>query len=77
MRKRSVKLKGHATSVSVEDQFWAELKRIAGEAGLSIGALVERIDAERGGANLSSALRLAVLSHLQSKVARTSPASEP
>jgi predicted DNA-binding ribbon-helix-helix protein len=61
MRKRSVNLKGHATSVSLEDEYWSELKRMAAAAGLSTNALVEAIDAERQGANLSSALRLAVL----------------
>ena len=65
MRKRSVNLQGHATSVSLEDQFWAELKRMAAEAGISIGALVERIDRERDGSNLSSALRLSVLADLK------------
>ena len=65
MKKRSVMLGGHATSVSLEDAFWAELKRMAAEAGLSVAALIGRIDRERGGANLSSALRLAVLADLK------------
>jgi predicted DNA-binding ribbon-helix-helix protein len=68
-RKRSVVLQGHATSVSLEDDFWAELRRMAEESGLSLGALIARIDAERGGANLSSALRLAVLADLRRKAA--------
>ena len=70
MRKRSVTLQGHATSVSVEDEYWTELKRLASEAELSIGALIERIDRERGRVNLSSALRLAVLADLKAKLAR-------
>jgi len=65
IRKRSVTLKGHATSVSLEDEYWAELKRLAEADGLSLGALVERIDGKRGTANLSSALRLAVLADLK------------
>ena len=69
MRKRSVTLKGHATSVSVEDEYWAELKRMAEEAGISLGALIERIDGERSVANLSSALRLAVLDDLKAALA--------
>jgi predicted DNA-binding ribbon-helix-helix protein len=68
-RKRSLVLQGHATSVSLEDDFWAELRRMAEESGLSLGALIARIDAERGGANLSSALRLAVLADLRRKAA--------
>jgi predicted DNA-binding ribbon-helix-helix protein len=67
MRKRSLKLQGHPTSVSLEDEFWAEVKRMAAEAGLGVGALVERIDAERRAPNLSSALRLAVLDDLKAK----------
>ena len=69
MKKRSVLLGGHATSVSVEDAYWTELKRMAVEAGISVAALIERIDRERGAANLSSALRLAVLADLKRQVA--------
>jgi predicted DNA-binding ribbon-helix-helix protein len=67
MRKRSVTINGHATSVSLEDAFWSELLRMAKEAGLSVGALVERIDAQRSVPNLSSALRLAVLDDLKAR----------
>ena len=73
MRKRSVVLQGHPTSVSLEDEFWTELKRMARQAGISLGALIERIDGERSSANLSSALRLAVLADLK---AAASAASE-
>lgn len=72
IRKRSVSLKGHATSVSLEDEYWAELKRMADEAAVPLGTLIERIDAARGAANLSSALRLAILSDLKAKPGRSS-----
>ena len=65
IRKRSVKLQRHATSVSLEDEYWGELKRMADAADLSLAALIERIDAERTTDNLSSALRLAVLADLK------------
>lgn len=65
IRKRSVMLNGHATSVSLEDEFWAELKRMARAFKISLGALVEEIDRARGTTNLSSALRLAVLADLK------------
>ena len=65
MTKRSVTINGHATSISLEAPFWEELKRIAEEAGLSVAALVARIDAEAKTGNLSSALRLAVLNDLK------------
>jgi len=65
MKKRSVRICGHATSVSLEEPFWAELKRMAAEAGLPLAGLVEAIDERRRTANLSSALRLAVLDDLR------------
>ncbi len=67
IRKRSVTLKGHATSVSLEDAYWAELKRMADTLGISLAALIERIDAARQTDNLSSALRLAVLADLKAE----------
>ena len=73
MRKRSVNLQGHATSVSLEDEYWAELKRMAAESGIPVAALIERIDGARQVANLSSALRLAVLADLKAKGAAASP----
>ena len=65
IRKRSVKLKRHATSVSLEDEYWSELKRMAGSAGLSLSEFIAGIDATRSRDNLSSALRLAVLKDLK------------
>jgi predicted DNA-binding ribbon-helix-helix protein len=74
IRKRSVTLKGHQTSVSLEAEYWSELRRMADAAGISLAALIERIDADRKGDNLSSALRLAVLTDLK---ARGGPAIAP
>jgi len=67
IRKRSVLLKGHATSVSLEEEFWTELKRMAAAEALPLSVFIGRIDEKRAGANLSSALRLAVLADLSSK----------
>ena len=67
--KRSVTLSGHRTSITLEPEFWAALKDIASEMGLSIGALVGDIDRQRFAENaedpqgLSSALRVFVLNH--------------
>ena len=69
IRKRSVMLKGHATSVSLEDEYWTELKRMADAEGIALAELIECIDAARPGDNLSSALRLAVLADLKARVA--------
>jgi predicted DNA-binding ribbon-helix-helix protein len=60
--KRSVSIRGHRTSFSLEQPFFDELVRIAGARGVSLAALIAEVDAgrERDG-NLSSALRLHVL----------------
>ncbi len=58
--KHSVRIAGHATSVSVETAFWEALCEIAARRHLSVNALLSAIDAERSG-NLSSAVRLFVL----------------
>lgn len=65
IRKRSLSVAGHRTSISLETPFWDELGRIARARGMSVQALVARIDAERTGTNLSSALRLFVLDALR------------
>jgi predicted DNA-binding ribbon-helix-helix protein len=59
--KHSLVIAGHRTSVSIEDAFWRRLRRIAAERALSVNALAALIDASRGDANLSSALRVFVL----------------
>ena len=60
--KRSVVIAGQKTSVSLEEEFWNSLKEIASERGMTPAALVAAIDGERQHANLSSAIRLFVLS---------------
>lgn len=61
-------LKRHATSVSLEDEYWAELRRMAEVENISLAQLIERIDSQRPGENLSSALRLAVLADFRARV---------
>lgn len=68
IRKRSVIVAGHRTSVSLEPEFWTALRDIAERRGLSINALVAEVDKGRNG-NLSSALRVFVLATLQAGVA--------
>lgn len=69
MRKRSVNIAGHHTSVTLEDEFWAEVKSIADKRGLSLNKLITEIDIARGNAertdNLSSAIRIFVLQQLK------------
>lgn len=75
MRKRSVTIHGHPTSISLEDEFWNELGAIAEARGLSLNALVTEIDKVRTGprgkdANLSSTLRVYVLKQVRRKISR-------
>jgi predicted DNA-binding ribbon-helix-helix protein len=65
--KRSLKIAGHATSISLEEPFWRLLRHVAAEQGLGLAALVEAIDRERQGANLSSAVRVHLLSWLMAR----------
>ncbi len=60
LRRHSVVLNGHRTSISVEDQFWNQLRIIADSRSCSINALITAIDSSRVG-TLSSAIRLFVL----------------
>ena len=70
MRKRSVVIAGHHTSVSLENAFWTELKAIATSRGMTVNQIVTDIDSQRSG-NLSSAIRLFVLySYLRSDTGR-------
>jgi predicted DNA-binding ribbon-helix-helix protein len=65
IRKRSVRIAGHRSSVSLEPEFWDELKALAARRGLPVAGLVAEIDRTRAGRNLSSALRVAVLRALR------------
>jgi predicted DNA-binding ribbon-helix-helix protein len=65
--KRSVLIAGHRTSVSIEEPFWSGLRDLARRRGLSLNGLVAVIDAERRGQNLSSAIRVAVLTYYRDK----------
>ncbi len=63
VRKRSIVITGHKTSVSLEDAFWSRLKEIASQRGQTISEVVGSVDVARTHTNLSSALRLFVLDH--------------
>jgi len=61
LKKRSVSLSGHATSVALEPAFWTVLDAVAAAAGLSQAGLMKRIDERRGRTPLASACRLLAL----------------
>ncbi|PWK62440.1 ribbon-helix-helix domain-containing protein [Roseicyclus mahoneyensis] len=61
-RKHSLTLRGHRTSVSLEDAFWTELQRLAEAQGKSVNELVAEIDGGRGvTSGLAAAIRVHVL----------------
>lgn len=77
--KRSFTLAGHRTSISLESAFWDALREAAAAEGLSLAALVGRIDAERGSAGLSGAVRVWVLDYYRRATlsARPVPTDSP
>lgn len=65
--KRSFNIAGHRTSISLEAPFWAALKDAAARERIPVVQLVARIDGDRGDANLSSAVRVWLLSYYRSQ----------
>lgn len=63
LKKHSLTLRGHRTSISLEEIFWAQLQLIAKKQNQSVQELIESIDKTRAG-NLSSAIRVYVVQHL-------------
>ncbi len=71
IRKRSVLISGHRTSISLEEAFWIKLKLLCDESGKSINQLVTEIDNDRlktPNGNLSSAIRVYILEQLEQKI---------
>jgi predicted DNA-binding ribbon-helix-helix protein len=63
--RRSFRIAGHQTSLSMERAFWDELRRMALAEGRSMTGLISEIDARRT-AGLSRAVRVYILNRLQS-----------
>ncbi|MFD1199486.1 ribbon-helix-helix domain-containing protein [Brucella gallinifaecis] len=69
LKKRSVNIRGHATSYTLEDPFFEQLEEIAKTRQISVAYLVTEIDEQRDrSVNLSSALRLHILDWLKSRI---------
>lgn len=67
--KRSLTLRGHRTSVSLEDEFWRAFREIARREGKPLNVLAAEIDANRGlETGLATAIRLYVLRDLQNRL---------
>lgn len=66
--KRSLTLRGHRTSVSLEDPFWQAFRDIAAEQNRPINDLAAEIDAARDlDTGLATAIRLFVLAHYRDR----------
>jgi predicted DNA-binding ribbon-helix-helix protein len=61
LRKRSVVVAGHGTSIALEPEFWTELEALAASRTLALAVLLTEIDQARGERPLASACRLAAL----------------
>jgi predicted DNA-binding ribbon-helix-helix protein len=70
LRKRSISLSGHQTSLALEPEFWDVLDEAAKRQQASLSRLVLRIDQARGERALASACRLYAL-----EFTRTEPGS--
>ena len=70
LKKRSLSIAGHRTSITLEPAFWDELKAIAAVEGKSLAGLVAEIDRTRapGAGGLSSALRVFALARLKAQI---------
>lgn len=69
IKKRSVCIAGHSTSLTIEDEFWDLFKDIVQRRKTSINALISEID-EHNTRNLSSAVRIYVLKDLEQRLAQ-------
>lgn len=66
--KRSLTLRGHRTSVSLEDAFWQSFREIAVAEGKPLNVLAAEIDEKRGvEAGLASAIRVYVLQYYKGR----------
>lgn len=67
--KRSFSIRGHRTSISLEQPFWEALKEAAARERMPLAALIARIDERRGSAGLSSAVRVWILDYVRDTAA--------
>lgn len=66
MKKISVSLSGHQTSISLEPEFISELQRIAKTQNKSIASIISDLDKTRTpNQNLSSAIRVWILKNIK------------
>lgn len=63
LKKRSILLSGHATSMALEPEFWAVMDEMAAARGVTLAVLIAEIDETRGERPLASACRVAALAY--------------
>lgn len=63
LKKRSILLSGHATSMALEPEFWAVMDEMAAARGTPLAVLIAQIDEGRGERPLASACRVAALAY--------------
>lgn len=71
LRKRSLQLAGHNTSLALEPEFWSVLETMARGRGISLAGLILDLDRSRGQRPLASACRVAALVFEMSKAEQT------
>ena len=71
--KHSIVIRGHKTSISLEDDFWSALKEIAAERDTTLSDLVAAIDDQKEHGNLSSAIRLYLLKFYRDQISQHFP----
>ncbi len=70
LKKRSLSLAGHATSLALEPEFWAVLEQMAAEQAVSLPELIGQIDEQRAGSLLASACRVRALAWMSGRAGR-------
>jgi predicted DNA-binding ribbon-helix-helix protein len=71
VKKRSIAIGSHKTSISLEDIFWTSLKEIARERATTVSEIIGVLDASHERGNLSSTIRVFVLEHYQNGAANS------
>lgn len=67
LKKRSILLSGHATSMALEPEFWAAMDEMASARGVTLAVLIAQIDESRGERPLASACRVAALAYARAR----------
>jgi predicted DNA-binding ribbon-helix-helix protein len=66
--RRTIQIGGRRSSISIEDAFWYAFKEIASARRTPLGELLQAIDRKRTAENLSSAIRVFVLTNIREQI---------